>query len=96
MHEQTKETFRILKLNHPFERVAGEYITELKFKRLTAGDLRAVSQCKGDIDMTLKLLARSCSLTEPEFDKIDLEDVERAGELIQDFLPKSQVIGEKS
>ncbi len=93
MHAQENETYRILQLEHPFERTKGEFISELKFRRLTAGDLRAASHCKNDTEMTLKLIARSCRLADVEFDKLDLEDMQKAGELISDFLPKSQEIG---
>lgn len=93
-------TTRTLKLKHPFTKTfrqgneeKTETVEELEFRRLTAGDLRAVTACKGELEMALKLTARSCSLTDSEFDKLDLEDMQAATELISDFLPQSLKTG---
>mgnify|MGYP001433004952 CR=1 FL=1 len=94
------ELTRTLVLKYPYKKTfrqgneeREEIVSELKFRRLSAGDLRAIGGIKSEIEQGLKLLARSCGLTDSEFDKIDVEDMEAAGKLIEDFLPASLKTG---
>jgi hypothetical protein len=81
-------------LKHPVT-VGSETITELKFRRPQAGDLRSFplqNQAGGDL---LNVAGKMCGQPQPVMDKLDVEDVLGITEVVVNFLPTGLLTGLK-
>ncbi|MCD8139451.1 MAG: phage tail assembly protein [Planctomycetaceae bacterium] len=82
-------------LKYPIEFGKDKVIDMLEFRRVQIGDLRA-SQNKDEIEAGLIILGRITDLTPAQIDRLDVEDMEGAMEIVEGFMPKSRKDGEES
>lgn len=91
--ERNEDGTVTLRLAHPISvvyRKGGaedrrETITQLRFRRATGADMRAVAALKGDA-AGFALMARLSGVPVQVIDRIDGADLAKAGEIIADFL----------
>ena len=62
-----------------------ETIAQLRFRRATGADMRAIASLKGDAT-GFALIARLCGVPVPVIDRMDGVDLAKAGEIVADFL----------
>ncbi len=70
--------------------------SQLTFRRVNGGDLRQITKIKDDMEVMVVIFKRLAGITDPIFDKIDGEDIEKAMEAIEDFLPGAQKTGKST
>lgn len=70
--------------------VKEERITELTFRRMTGGDVRALANIRQNEGEAMALIfKRLCGITDIVFDQIDAADLAEGGKIVEDFFPKS-------
>lgn len=82
------KTFEV-KLDEPIKLESGAEINQLTIRRPKVGDLRK-SSGMADEDRGYYIAARMTGLSEPEFDELDIGDLEKIMEIVNDFLPAAE------
>lgn len=62
--------------------------TELTFRRLKGGDIRALGNVSKQGDQFATVIVRLAGITMHEFDKLDAKDLMEVEGLVEDFLPE--------
>lgn len=83
-----------LQLQYPITFKSGESITELRFRRVKMKDMKNLP--KDDVSSAVMLVARLTGEPPSTIDELDAMDMDKAKEILQDFLPKSPETGEQS
>jgi len=71
----------------------GQPVSELKFRRVTAGDLKAVDTAKTEQVKAQMMLSRVTGMSVPAIDMMDAYDFNQANRVIGNFLLKRRPTG---
>ena len=78
----------VLDLKTPISAKDGTEISQLIFRRPTAGDLQAMDEVKGDTAKSVRVLSRVCDLPLALISKLDGYDFMQAQGIVSGFLTR--------